>query len=113
MHEMSLCESVIRILQREAKRQKFTRVNTVCLRIGALSCVAPEAMDFCFRAVSRGTLAEGARLELDRVPGKAWCMNCGETVTIRERYDGCPQCGSHELQVTGGDEIRITELEVQ
>ena len=113
MHEMSLCQSVVRILQSEARQRNFRRVKTVRLQIGALSCVMPEAMDFCFKAVTAGTLADSARLELVRLPGAAWCMSCGETVEIRERYDACPQCGGYELQVTGGDELRVTELEVE
>jgi len=81
--------------------------------VGALSCAAPEALDFCFRAVTAGTLADGARLEVIRTPGQAWCMRCGETVMLGERYDPCPQCGTFEVQVTGGDEMRIKELEVE
>lgn len=109
---MSLCEGIIRILEKEARSQGFARVKAVRLKVGAFSCASPEAMEFCFRAITRGTLADGAILEVERTPGKAWCMNCGETVTLAERYDSCPQCGTYELQVTGGDELRVTELEV-
>jgi hydrogenase nickel incorporation protein HypA/HybF len=40
-------------------------------------------------------------------------MACGETVSLNERYDRCPQCGTYELQITGGDELRVNELEVE
>jgi hydrogenase nickel incorporation protein HypA/HybF len=113
MHELSLCESVLRIIREQARQRNFHRVKTVRVSLGVLSCCSPEAIDFCFKAVTWGTLAEGARLELVRLPGYAWCMNCGETVAIRERYDPCPQCGSFEMQITGGDEMRISELEVE
>ncbi|TVR81810.1 MAG: hydrogenase maturation nickel metallochaperone HypA [Rhodospirillales bacterium] len=113
MHELALCESVMRILYQEADRHHFTRIKTVRLQLGALSCVAPEAIDFCFKAVSKGTMAEGARLELLREPGAAWCAACGETVTIKERYDPCPSCGSYELHVSRGDELRVKDLEVE
>ena len=113
MHEMSLCESVVRIVQKEANERKFRRVKVIRVEMGALSCATPEAMEFCFQAVSRGTIAERARLDLVRLPGRAWCMGCGETVNINERYDCCPKCGTYELQVTGGDELRVAELEVE
>ena len=113
MHELALCESVLSVLQGQAKTHRFDRVKTVWLQVGALSCAAPEALEFCFAAVTRGTIADGARLEVVRTPGQAWCMRCGETITIGERYDPCPQCGTFELQVTGGDEMRIRELEVE
>ncbi len=113
MHELALCESVLSILREQAKTQRFDRVKTVWLQIGALSCAAPEALDFCFTAVTRGTLADGARLEFVRTPGRAWCMRCRDTVAIGERHDPCPRCGTFELHVTSGDELRIKELEVE
>ncbi len=112
MHEMSLCESVLQILEDNAKRRGFERVEAVWLEIGALSGVEPEAMRFAFDAVTRGTLADKARLEIIEVPGQAWCMQCGRTVPVKQRFDACPDCGSYQLQVTGGEEMRIKELEV-
>lgn len=113
MHEMSLCESVVRILENAATAQGFSRVKTVWLEIGALSHVEPDSMRLCFDACSRGTLAEGASLEILRPEGRAWCMDCAEEVTVSQRYDACPKCGGFKLQVTGGDEMRVHELEVE
>lgn len=113
MHEMSLCESVIRILHREAERHQFSSVRTVWIELGARSCVAPEAMDFCFKVVAKGTLAEGARIEMLREPLSGWCLNCGEPVPAPDGSDGCPRCGSHAVQICGSDTLRITNLEVE
>ncbi len=113
MHEMALCESVIEIIAEEAKRHAFTRVRAVRLEIGTLGSVEPEAMRFCFDAVSRGTVAESARLEVIDVPGRAWCMSCSTGVVITRRLDPCPECGGYQLQVTAGDDLRVRELEVE
>ncbi len=110
---MSLCESVIQILQDNAEKQGFTRVKTVWLEIGELSGVEVEAMRFGFEVVSRGSLADGAALQIIDVPGTAWCMQCGKSVPVKQRFDACPNCGSYQLQVTAGDEMRIKELEVE
>lgn len=112
MHEMALCESVLKILEEEAVRQRFERVKSVWLEIGRLSHVEPEAMRFCFDAVTRGTLADGASLEILRPAGAAWCMDCGDRVEIEDRTAPCPECGGYRLQVTGGDDMKIKELEV-
>ena len=112
MHEMSLCEGVLQILEDSARSQGFSRVKTVWLEIGALSGVDPEAMRFGFDAVMKGSLADGASLEIIDLPGQAWCLPCGKPVGVKARYDACPECGSHQVQVTGGDEMRIKELEV-
>lgn len=112
MHEMSLCEGVLQILEDHAQSQGFHQVKTVWLEIGALSGVDPEAMRFGFDAVMKGTLADGATLEIINLPGQAWCLPCSKPVAVNARYDACPECGSYQLQVTGGDEMRIKELEV-
>lgn len=113
MHEMSLCEGVLQVLQTEAKNQGYKKVLTVWLEIGDLSSVEPEAMLFSFDVVTQGSLADGAKLKIINVPGDAWCMQCSKNVTIKQRQDECPDCGSYQLQVTGGDEMKIKELEVE
>lgn len=112
MHEMALCESVIEIIEREALRQSFSTVRAVWLEIGTLSHAEPDAMRFCFDAVSRGTIAAGARFEIVAVPGEAWCLVCAKTVPLAQRDEACVHCGGHQLQVTAGDELRVKELEV-
>ncbi len=113
MHEMALSNGVIRILEEAAQAQGFTRVTRVWLEIGALSHAEPSAMEFCFAAATRGTLAEGAILDILRPPGQAWCMDCSVSVELPTRGDPCPQCGGYKLQITGGEDLRVKELEVE
>lgn len=113
MHEMALAEGVLQILEDAARAQSFARVRTVWLEIGRLSSVEPDAMRFCFDAVTRGSLADGARLEIVDVPGSGRCVSCGADVEIAARYDPCPRCGEFPVSVTGGTEMRVRELEVE
>lgn len=113
MHEMSLCEGILSILEDQAKAQSFARVTMVRLEIGALSGVEIPALRFGFDAVMRGSLADGARLEIVEEPGQAWCVDCSRTVLIQQRYDACPICGGVRLRVTGGESMRVKELEVE
>lgn len=113
MHEMSLCQSLVEIVQDQQAQSGFQRVLVVRLVIGALSHVAPDAIEFGFAAVARGTVVEGARLEIERPPGQAHCLACGVAVTVSRRDDPCPQCGGFQLVVTGGDDLRLKELEVE
>ena len=112
MHEMALAEGVLQIVQDAAKREGFRRVRAVWLEIGRLSSVEPEAMRFCFDAVTRHSVADGAQLEIVETPGAAWCMQCSAPAAIGAVGDPCPGCGSYQLQVTGGTEMRVKELEV-
>lgn len=113
MHEISLCESIIRIVEEQARTQGFSKVVCVRLEIGQLSGVELDALRFGFEVVSRHTMADGAALEILREPGLAWCLPCARNVEIEQRFSPCPICGSHQLQVTGGDQMRIKDLEVE
>lgn len=113
MHEMSLAESVLQIIEDTARVQPFKCVRSVVLEIGVLSAVEPEAMIFCFDAVTRGSIAEGARLEIVEVPGTGWCMECGKNVKLSERYGLCPECGDARVEITSGNELRVRDMEVE
>lgn len=113
MHEMSLAEGVLQLVEDSAKNNSFSRVKTVWLEIGALAGVEAEAMRFCFDAVAKNTLLDGARLEIVATDGRGWCLTCGKTVAIQQRYDPCPSCGDYQVEPTGGMEMRVKELEVE
>ena len=113
MHEMSLAEGVLQLIEDSARQQNFSSVSTVWLEIGELSGVEVEAMKFCFDAVTRDSVAEGARLEIITLPGTGWCMACALSVPMSEVFGECPHCGGHQMQVTGGTEMRLKELEVE
>lgn len=113
MHEMSICEGILQILEEQARIHGYRRVKTMRLEIGPLAGVELDALRFSFEVVAKGTLSEGAGLEIIQPPGEAWCLPCGKAVPIRERFDNCPECGSYQLKVTSGDQLRIKELEVE
>ena len=113
MHEMSLAEGVLQLVEETAQREKAQRVKLVILEIGRLSSIEPEAIKFCFEAVTHGSIAQGAALEIVHVPGVGWCMPCGESVPMQENYGACPKCGSYQVQPTGGTEMRVKEIEIE
>src|SRR5574343_301950 len=113
MHEMSLAEGVLQLVEDTARRESAQRVKLVVLEIGRLSSVEPEAIRFCFEAVTHGGIAQGAALEIIDVPGAGWCMPCAATVPMTELYGACPTCGSHQVQPTGGTEMRVKEIEIE
>ena len=112
MHEMALCESILELIGEQARVQGFTRVSTVWLEVGRLAAVELAALRFGFEVLARGTLVEGAALEITQVPGRARCRSCGESHAIAARGDPCPRCGSYELQLIDGTQMRVRELEV-
>lgn len=113
MHEMSLAEGIIQLLEDQSKAQNFSRVKQVWLEIGQLASVDADALLFSLEIVCRDTLADGAAFHLLTPPGQGWCLQCSQTVELPTLYQGCPLCGSYQMQVTGGDSMRVTELQVE
>ena len=112
MHEMALAESMLEIVETTARKNGAQRVLSVRLEIGALASVEAEALRFCFDAVTRGSLADRARLEIETTPGAAWCMACADTVPVPALGAPCPHCGGYQLAVSQGDAMRVKDIEV-
>lgn len=110
MHEMSLAGGVLRIVEEAAERERFARVRRLTLEAGALADIEVRALRFALEAIAPGTCLEGAEIEIDEPPGRAWCMRCCETVAIASRTDACPRCGGWQLQPTEGTELRVRDL---
>lgn len=113
MHELALCQSILAIVESEARSHHVRRVRSVRLEVGDLACASADAIAFCFDAVTRDTIAEGAALEMVRTPGEAWCLDCGARVTIADRHQPCPMCEGVALSICSGEELRVTEVEVE
>ena len=109
MHELSIMQNVIEICE---SNSGGSPVLSVIMEIGDLSGVVAEAAEFCFEACSRGTLVEGARLHIHRIPGTGSCLDCGNSFGLQTYYDPCPACGGNAVAVTAGEELRVKELEV-
>ena len=110
MHEMSLAEGILQIVEDAAQAQGFVRVTQLRLEVGALAGVEVEALTFCLDLVLKGSLAEGAEVVLDRRPGEGYCLACSTRVEIGALYDPCPLCGAFQVQPTGGTEMRVKDL---
>ncbi len=112
MHELSICENIVSVIEEQAVEQSFGKVKTVRLEIGPLAGIELEALLFSFDVAAKGGVAENATLEVIEMPVIGLCISCSQSVEVKERYDPCPICGSFQVQITGGEELRIKELEV-
>jgi hydrogenase nickel incorporation protein HypA/HybF len=112
LHELSLAESVLQIIENAAQDQEFSQVKTVWLEIGLLACVQQESLRFHFEVVTRNTVAHQAQLKIIEVSGQGWCDQCDCEVPLTTPYDRCSHCGHYALQVIRGEEMRVKKLEV-
>ena len=109
MHELALMERMVAEVE---ARVRPARVGRVRMQVGQLAGVLPETMVFCFTLCARGTVLDGAQLEIDEIRGLGLCRRCGDRVAMETVSDRCP-CGSAEIEVKHGRELRIATLELQ
>ncbi len=110
MHEMSITQGIIDICLQHAGGR---HVLSLEVEIGELSSIVPEAVEFCFEACSRDTLLHGAALSITRIPGKGICLDCHAETPLPELFAACSICGSNNVKVIAGEEMRVREMEVE
>jgi hydrogenase nickel incorporation protein HypA/HybF len=109
MHELGITQNIIAIVTEHAKGQKVQRV---LLEIGKLSAIMPDAVQFCFDICAKDTLLEDAKLEIREIPGLAKCRQCGAKISLEQPFGIC-NCGSRELDLIAGEELKIKEIEIE
>jgi len=113
MHELAITEGIINAAVPEAEKHGASRILEIRLKIGELSGVLPGYIQECFDIVSQGTIAQGARLVIERIPVTIRCLDCGFEGVIDRKKIRCPQCGGAELKLIGGREYFVDSLEVE
>lgn len=113
MHELSLAQDILRLVEASARREGFRRVGQLRLEAGALAGVEVSALRFALDAMVPGTCLDGAHILIDQPPGTGWCQRCEASVTLDSRSDPCPKCGGYPVRPTGGDALRVVDLLVQ
>jgi hydrogenase nickel incorporation protein HypA/HybF len=113
MHEASITESILSLaLEKaaEAKAGKITRINLV---VGELSGVVPECVQFYFDAISKNTLADGAKLDFEIKPTQIRCRKCQTVFTPANHVWACPQCRETSVEIASGQECYMESIEVE
>jgi hydrogenase nickel incorporation protein HypA/HybF len=108
VHELAITESIVAAV---VERMPDTPVRRVHLVIGRLSGVVPDSVRFCFELVTAGTALDGAELEIDEPSGRVVCRRCAAEFDTDEVLALCP-CGSADVELLRGRELRIRAVEV-
>lgn len=114
MHELPVTESIVRIAVEEAERHKAKKINEIRIKVGELSGLVPECIQYYFDIISSGTITEGAQLKIYKIPITMKCSSCGFVGETKDFTDNkCPGCMSTQMKMVGGNEFYIDSLEVE
>ncbi|MCS3433489.1 hydrogenase maturation nickel metallochaperone HypA [Klebsiella sp. BIGb0407] len=114
MHEITLCQNAVEIMQQFGRQNNARKITAVWMEIGAFSCVEPEAVQFCFELACRETLAEGCELHLETPQAESWCYHCQQEITLLSpSVLLCPICGGRDVRVVADDGMKIKRIEIE
>ncbi|ACL72359.1 hydrogenase maturation nickel metallochaperone HypA [Thioalkalivibrio sulfidiphilus] len=112
MHELAVCQSVIRQAEAVAREHGARGITRIRLRIGVLSGVEPELLARAFPLAQAGTLAEGASLEMESLPVRVVCNRCEAESEVPANRLLCGVCGDWQTRVISGEEMLLESLEL-
>jgi hydrogenase nickel incorporation protein HypA/HybF len=111
MHELSIAQNIIEIICDQMRIHNLSRIESVSLRIGLMRCVVMESLRFSFDVLASGSPLEGARLEVEEVPIRGRCLECGHGFTLKTWMDDCPLCRGARVEIISGKELDIVSIE--
>jgi hydrogenase nickel incorporation protein HypA/HybF len=112
MHELAIMDSALNMALEQAQKAGALRVHIIRLRIGALSGVVPDALQFAFEALAPGTIAEGAALAIDEIPARFWCNACNREFQSDNLFGECPGCQRPSGDLRSGREMELASMEI-
>lgn len=110
MHELSVTQSILDIALKNAGSRKIQQINLV---IGQFSSIVDDSVQFYWDVISKETVAEGARLRFERIPGEMTCQQCGHVFRPTGETFDCPSCSSPFVKITKGEEFQVESIDVE
>jgi hydrogenase nickel incorporation protein HypA/HybF len=112
MHELSIAQDILDIVNQYVPPEQMTAVRAVRLKLGRLSGIVAESLEFCFSAIVADTPLGKACLDIEPVPTRAECPDCGNSFLIDDPVFLCSRCGGAGIRVVSGTELQVVEIEL-
>jgi hydrogenase nickel incorporation protein HypA/HybF len=112
MHELGIAQNIVDIVNQYVPEGQERLVRSVRLKVGRLSGVIPESLEFCFSTIIGETPLDSAKLDIEHTPVTSRCCDCGEEFTVDGAAFSCPSCGENDLDLISGTELQVVEIEL-
>jgi hydrogenase nickel incorporation protein HypA/HybF len=113
MHELAICQSLVEQVEHIAHEHNNNRVVLIVVGMGALSGVEAQLLRHAYPVASAGTVAEHAQLEIEDLPIRVKCSECGEESTVTPNKLVCRHCGDWRTTLISGDELMLMRVELE
>jgi len=112
MHELGIAQNILEIVQQSVPKNQAKSVRDIRIRVGQLSGIVPDSLDFCFTAIINNTDMQQARLAIEQVPTLSQCKKCAHRFEIKDWIFSCPVCQSVSVELISGKELEIVDIQL-
>ena len=113
MHEMSIAQSILDIVDEYMTKENGRKLTEVAIEVGELTAVVPDSLTFCYEALVENSPYRDSKIHIKIIPLTGICAKCSKSFKIKNFEFACPDCQSSSIDVKGGQELRISHLEVE
>ncbi len=112
MHELSVCQALLRQVEEVVRSHRAQGVTRIVVRIGPLAGVEPTLLEQAYPIARAGTCANEAELVVERLPVRVRCEDCGAESEVPANRLVCKSCGDWRTRLIGGDELLLASVEL-
>ena len=113
MHELSVAQNIIEIIQQSVSKQSWNQVRAVHVEIGAMAGIVPDSLKFSFEAITEESAFRGAQLIIECIPFRIHCCSCNADTENEDGFAVCGECGSTKVKIVTGTELQIKNIELE
>lgn len=113
MHELGIAQEMLKVAFEYAAKNNAKRIAAFNIEISAAADESEDSLRFHFEHLTLGTIAEGARIEMTRIPAMAKCLDCGNEFALESAASGCPRCSGAHIRALPQDEFRLVSIDAE
>ncbi|CAG0978953.1 Hydrogenase maturation factor HybF [Anaerolineae bacterium] len=113
MHELGIAQEMLKIAVEYAAKHNAKRITGFNIEMSAMADESEDSLRFHLDTLMRGTIAEGAHVEITQVPVQVTCLACGNDFHLTADIAICPRCSSAQVRVQDSEEFRLASIEVE
>lgn len=122
MHEFAFAYDIFKVAEATALKYNAKKISEVYLEIGELTLIVPQLLKQSFKMATHGSIAEGAELKIEIIPGKIRCRDCNmiSTVSLNEEAQltglqlfQCKFCQSKNTEIIEGKKANVKNIKIQ
>ncbi|WP_300854901.1 hydrogenase maturation nickel metallochaperone HypA [uncultured Clostridium sp.] len=113
MHELSVTQGLLKICLEEGKKHNIKKIKDINIKVGELTDLVPNCISYYFNIISKDTIAENAKINIDRIQVEIKCNVCGYFGKLGKNNYLCPSCKGNKYEIIKGREFYLDTMEVE